>query len=50
MNRVSDYLSLKNHILRAELHHPEKSFDEKLYQCETCHEPPNKNEIPCQIF
>ena len=50
MNRVSDYLSLKNHILRAELHHPVKSFDEKLYQCETCYEPSNKNEIPCQIF
>ena len=38
MNRVSDYLNLKNHILRAELHHPGKSFDGKLYQCETCHE------------
>ena len=25
-----------------------KSFDEKLYICETCHKHLNKNEIPCQ--
>ena len=26
-----------------------KSFDEKLYICETCHKHFNKNEIPCQV-
>ena len=25
-----------------------KSFDERLYICETCHKHLNKNEIPCQ--
>ena len=38
----------KYHILCAELHHPAKSFDEKLYICEICHKHINKNKIPCQ--
>ena len=54
---MSDYLSQRSvrlfkyekyHILRAELDHPVKSFEEKLYICETCHKHLNKNEIPCQ--
>ena len=32
----------------AELHHPVKLFDEKLYICETCHKYLYKNEVPCQ--
>ena len=36
-------------ILTPELYHPVKSFDEKLYICETCHKHLNKNEIPCQV-
>ena len=38
----------KYNILTAELHHPVKSFDEKLYICETCHKHFYKNEIPRQ--
>ena len=38
----------KYHILTAELYHPVKSFDEKLYICETCHKHLCKKEIPCQ--
>ena len=38
----------KYHILTAELYHPVKSFDEKLYICETCHKHLCKAEIPCQ--
>ena len=45
---MSDYLSMKNHILRAELLHPVKSFDEKSYICETCYKHLHTNEIPCQ--
>ena len=54
---MSDYLSQRSvrlfkyekyHILRAELDHPVKSFEGKLYICETCHKHLNKNEIPCQ--
>ena len=32
----------------AELRHPVKLFDEKLYICETCHKYLYKNEVPCQ--
>ena len=39
----------KYQILCAELFHPMKSFDEKLYICEKCHKHLNKNEIPCQV-
>ena len=39
----SDYLSMKNIILSAELCHPVKSFDTKLYICKTCHKHLNKN-------
>ena len=54
---MSDYLSQRSvrlfkyekyHILRAELDHPVKSFEGKLYICETCHKHLNKNEIPCR--
>ena len=38
----------KYDILTPELYHPVKSFDEKLYICETCHKHLDKNEIPCQ--
>ena len=38
----------KYHILTADLHHPVKSFDEKFYICQTCHEHLYKNDIPCQ--
>ena len=38
----------KYDILTAELYHGVKSFDEKLYICETCHKHLYKNEIPCQ--
>ena len=38
----------KYHILTEELRHPVKSFDTKLYTCETCHKHLIKNEIPCQ--
>ena len=38
----------KYHILTEELYHPVKSFDTKLYICETCHKHLIKNEIPCQ--
>ena len=37
-------------ILTPELYHPVKSFDEKLYICETCHKHLNKTEIPCQAI
>ena len=33
-------------ILNLELFHPVKSFDEKLYICETCHKHLYKNKIP----
>ena len=39
----------KYDILTPKLYHPVKSFDEKLYICETCHKHLNKNEIPCQV-
>ena len=38
----------KYQILTSELYQPLKSFDEKLYICETCHKHLYKNEIPCQ--
>ena len=38
----------KYKILTPELYHSVKSFDERLYICETCHKHLNKNEIPCQ--
>ena len=38
----------KYNFLTTELYHPVKSFDEKLYICETCHKHLTKNEIPCQ--
>ena len=37
----------KYHNLTEELCHPVKSFDTKLYICETCHKHLIKNEIPC---
>ena len=37
-------------ILRAELHHPVKSFNEKLYILETWHKHLNENEISCRRF
>ena len=38
----------KYQILTSELHHSLKSFDEKLYICETCNKHLYKDEIPCQ--
>ena len=38
----------KYNILMPELYHTVKSFDEKLYICETYHKHLNKNEIHCQ--
>ena len=43
INAVSDFLNMKNIKVSSM-----KSFDEKLYICETCHKPISKNEIPCQ--
>ena len=37
-------------ILTSELYHPNKSFDEKLHICETCHKHLYEKEIPCQVF
>ena len=47
MQNQAMYMFEKYHILTTELYHPVKSFDEKLYICETCLEHLNKNEIPC---
>ena len=38
----------EKYILMAEFCHPVKSFDEELYNCETCHTYLPKKEIPCQ--
>ena len=38
----------EKYILTEELYHPVKSFDTKLYICETCHKHLIKNEISCQ--
>ena len=47
--RSARFLNMKKYqILISELYHPVKSFDEKLYLCETCHRHLCKNEIPCQ--
>ena len=38
----------KYHILTAELYRLVRSFDEKTYICDTCHEHLSRNEMPCQ--
>ena len=42
----------KYYILTAELYHPKKLFDEKLYICETLlsHQYLYKNVTPCQAI
>ena len=37
----------KYHILTAEMYYPVKTFNEKLYVCETCHTHLYENEIRC---
>ena len=38
----------KYNILTAELYRSVKSFDGKIYICDTCHKHPSRNEILCQ--
>ena len=39
----------KYHLPTAELGHPMKLFEEKLYICETYYKHVYENEIPCQV-
>ena len=36
------------YILTAKFYFPVRSFDEKIYICNTCHKCLSRNEIPCQ--
>ena len=37
----------EKYILTAEFYSPVKSFDEKIYICNTCHTYLSRNEMPC---
>ena len=47
---MPNFLNINNIkvVLNSELYHSVKSFDEKLYICETYHKHLYKNEVSCQ--
>ena len=38
----------EKYTLTAEFYYPVRSFDEKIYICNTCHKHLSRNEMPCQ--